>query len=100
MTLLTEYTCRTVNAHILFTVIFLVMYIYQVFFYTCKCLLCPNWYKLKSIQALTSHKAMTIYGSELTKPVRITSQKTQRQTEAKAIAIIKPQGRCEYSVTN
>ena len=30
----------------------------------------------------------------------VTSQKTQRQTEAKAVIIIKPQGRCEYPVTN
>ena len=30
----------------------------------------------------------------------IANQKTQRQTEAKAVTIVKPQGRCEHSVTN
>ena len=32
--------------------------------------------------------------------VQITSQKTQRQTEAEAVTIIKPQGGCKYPVTN
>ena len=30
----------------------------------------------------------------------IANQKTQRQTEAKAVTIIKPQGCCEHQVTN
>ena len=32
--------------------------------------------------------------------ITIANQKTKRQTEAKAVTIVKPQGRYEHSVTN
>ena len=50
------------------------------------------------VQVMLRVRLMLATRSTVVLPV--TSQKTQRQTEATADTIVKPQGRCEYSVPN